>query len=534
MPLKKRLEILLQPDQLDLVFSGIARFFVLALLVIHPLTITSRTYYNITKTKLISFRIIFSVFMGALLLLALYAYWRTGSRKPKGQIQLRPYEWALLAYWIAMLIATLFAVYPKEAWLGSSLRNEGFLMQTAYLLTCIVIGRLYRPRQEDFLFFCIVAALVAGYGIFQFYGLDFLHFLPPQVADNKGTKLIYYSTMSNRNVLSTYLCLAFSIGTVSFCRIESPIRWGFLPTTLTVFYMLMAGNTEGGYLGLLFAFALAFPFLTDSRTHSFRLFSLLSGCMILLSIFGRTLEAFDWKAALRGMAPFGLPMAVVFLVLALVSRFAPLPSLSPKAYRIGWCIFLIIVLVAGSIILPLLAEITGSRALREAAAMLEGEFNDNFGSYRMFIWKRTITLIKERPIFGHGPDNFYPVFSDHFAEESWEKHGQDYDKAHNEYLQVWFDSGLLGLLSLLAFYLLAIWGARKRLGEPLPLALALAMLGFLGQAFFNFSTPFVHPIIWAIWGILAGMGDFPSIAKGKDKDLSVPPSIRSAYHPRWI
>ncbi len=42
----------------------------------------------------------------------------------------------------------------------------------------------------------------------------------------------------------------------------------------------------------------------------------------------------------------------------------------------------------------------------EMSQIMHGNFNDRFGSSRMFVWKRCIPLIKENPIIGTGPDCF--------------------------------------------------------------------------------------------------------------------------------
>jgi len=34
------------------------------------------------------------------------------------------------------------------------------------------------------------------------------------------------------------------------------------------------------------------------------------------------------------------------------------------------------------------------------------------------------------------------------------------------------------------------------------LALAAALLCHMAQAFFNFVSPFAHPVVWTLWGVL--------------------------------
>ena len=79
-------------------------------------------------------------------------------------------------------------------------------------------------------------------------------------------------------------------------------------------------------------------------------------------------------------------------------------------------------------------------------------------NHRFFIWKVSVEMIRTFPIFGLGFGSYqdhYAAFrdhqreTDHFKTLSWAQQHQDILHAHNEYLQVWVENGLIGMLGFL-------------------------------------------------------------------------------------
>ncbi len=70
---------------------------------------------------------------------------------------------------------------------------------------------------------------------------------------------------------------------------------------------------------------------------------------------------------------------------------------------------------------------------------------------RVMIWRDTIPVIAERPVLGHGPDDFAEPFSRYEGDDlkAFFMEGAIVDKTHNETLQVAATTGLLGLAAYL-------------------------------------------------------------------------------------
>jgi len=134
---------------------------------------------------------------------------------------------------------------------------------------------------------------------------------------------------------------------------------------------------------------------------------------------------------------------------------------------------------------------------------------DNGGSGRVFIWRRAITLVNERPLLGSGPDTFDLVFMPKYKEEvNVFRKNLIYDKAHNEYLQIAVTTGIPALLCYLVFLAtIGVKAVKNVKNNILLIPIGCSVLGYIVQAFFNISVVPVAPIFWALLGILAQFTD---------------------------
>jgi len=127
------------------------------------------------------------------------------------------------------------------------------------------------------------------------------------------------------------------------------------------------------------------------------------------------------------------------------------------------------------------------------------------GANRIYIWTRTIELIKEKPLIGYGLDNLDTVFLDKYSDEMERMFNQIYmvDRAHNEYLHIAVSSGIPALITYLIFIILCLkkgYDLTRRDIRYLPYFTAVS--AYLVQAFFNISVVSVAYIFWIFLGII--------------------------------
>jgi putative inorganic carbon (HCO3(-)) transporter len=186
-----------------------------------------------------------------------------------------------------------------------------------------------------------------------------------------------------------------------------------------------------------------------------------------------------------------------------------------------WLAYLVVLLLLGVIRGgKTLAGVTGGAVvfavfLLTAGAGVQERFQSTFDFVqnlpRSQIWQANLDMIKERPLLGWGYGN-YRKFRDPF----YERHpkADHTGHAHNTFLQIAVDSGLIGLAAFLFFFwsLLRIgWETYQRIppeDEPyrsMVLGALLSIVGFLigGLTQHNFGDAEVVIVMWAVAGLLA-------------------------------
>jgi putative inorganic carbon (HCO3(-)) transporter len=131
---------------------------------------------------------------------------------------------------------------------------------------------------------------------------------------------------------------------------------------------------------------------------------------------------------------------------------------------------------------------------------------------RLYIWDRTITLVRARPWLGWGLETLGEVFP--YDRPALVKlfgvRPVIVDKAHNDVLQMAVSVGVPGALAYIAFWaavVLAAFRLWKREADSARLLAAgwlAAIVGYLVQIQFSFSAVALAPIVWVLAGSAAG------------------------------
>ena len=142
------------------------------------------------------------------------------------------------------------------------------------------------------------------------------------------------------------------------------------------------------------------------------------------------------------------------------------------------------------------------------------EGNEDFATYRGYIWSRTLPLVKENLIFGKGADTFILQFPhEDFAGRYNIDHYTDdvnivIDKPHNMYLGTAVNTGVISAVALAAVYLIylieSIRTYRKHtfnsFKDYIGMGIAVAVAGFMVAGLVNDSTVQMMPVVYALIG----------------------------------
>lgn len=151
-----------------------------------------------------------------------------------------------------------------------------------------------------------------------------------------------------------------------------------------------------------------------------------------------------------------------------------------------------------------------SISIEATEVLTDGDNAEKGGGSRIFIWKKVIEMIGEKPYFGYGIENLAEPFVEKYESEMIEKYGYVLfvDKAHNEYLHIAVTSGIPSLIIYLVFILQVIKKGIKRLHvHPKYWPIMAALFGYLSQAFFNISVVSVAYIFWIFLGLASNYHD---------------------------
>ncbi len=153
--------------------------------------------------------------------------------------------------------------------------------------------------------------------------------------------------------------------------------------------------------------------------------------------------------------------------------------------------------------------------------------HESFATYRGYIWSRTMPLLKKYFFLGAGADSFTLVFPQHdYLGKAYNRFEDTLiTRPHNFYLQVAVQTGVLSMLSVLAFYILYLLQSLKlywkgefddyfsRIGA----AVLIGSLGYMVSSVFNDSTITVAPVFWGLMGVGLAMNHQVKIRQSEKK-----------------
>lgn len=245
-------------------------------------------------------------------------------------------------------------------------------------------------------------------------------------------------------------------------------------------YIGTIGNTDlvGAY------FCIVIPllfFILFTKSIKWRMTALLPLLLLLFTVYKMSVTA----------CVLGLAAALIFAI----------PMILKLKCR-GIIIYSGIILSLGITALVLIKFIDGVGFLHELHEILNGHLSPEFGSNRIRIWKDVLSVIHESPIIGKGPDTMilekFEKFSSYYPTLG-KTLTTSIDTAHNEYLNVLYHQGILGLISYLGIIFITF--TKK------PSALTVAALAYSVQAFFGISMCLTAPYFWITLALINKASD---------------------------
>ena len=358
---------------------------------------------------------------------------------------------------IANLAAFFMAPGKKAAWTGQEGRQFGLYMILMLFFMVLALTRGVRVPVWIFYIACLVAVAAVVMAVLQHFGHDVFH-LRRDIKEGQQERFI--SFFGNLNTYASYLAMVipffwgvFALSDRKALRIPA----GFCLTALAL--GVLPAKSDNIYIGL----AAAGIFLLFISIRRGRILEwtggafLLSAGLFLMAVLNRKLKGsrkhLNGAAKLlenrKGMAALFLLLAVLTVLFYLLKkrRKGVYDALSGKKTVMAAALLLVLLFTGGFLYL----RHTGSDLVR---------WNDKWGTYRGYIWRRGFSLFRDagpmQKLFGYGNETVRGFMHDRYYEEMTKITKQVYDNLHNELLQYLVTTGLFGMIAYLGWFITAM------------------------------------------------------------------------------
>ena len=423
-------------------------------------------------------------------------------------------DWSAIALVLSCTLSTLFSPYPKLAFWGeinehgvSAGRNNGLFLILIYVLIYFVITRFFRYKEVVFTALAVSCSVVYLLTVLNGYYLDPLNMLEQFKDSQPGVYMEFFSTIGNKNMLASFICVTLPVSAVMAVLTESLWRrLIYLAASGLGMMAMIIGDSDSAMLGTA-VFAMVFLVVFSRTTARLKRFFLTLSVMLasvgLLRLFSAAMgDNYKELGAIPKALLFSnyvyillAVCAVLTAVLYLVDGKKPGMRL-PKAVPAALGALFGLAVLTGFGIFIYFSAIDTETPLGDMEKLLR--MNDAWGTHRGIMWLRSFDIFADanpwQKLFGTGPDTFYFAFEKYF-EQLAEYGNSSTDAAHNEYINYLITIGIAGLGSYLAFAggaLVRGFKAAKR--NPAVLCCAAAVVAYLAQATVNIALPISTPL----------------------------------------
>ena len=450
------------------VLSKLTEIYIVYLITIFPLVVDKTGFFEILECKYNAFMIGFIAY--AISLLFTFVFFRIKDKvkifkKPKlSIIQILAIEF--LGICIVSTILSPFGM-DMDNLIGYG-RMEGIFTMCAYILTFLLIS-LFGKFKKDYIYLFIVSAIAFNsITILQFIGFNPLNMFQEGIGTHNVS---FMGTIGNVDFISAYFCIVFIISI--FTYIFNNDSLGRKTLSLVAIYMIyiifQVINVNGGRVAVLLTLLIMCPFVILNSRKISKAIDILAVIMFayFTNLFINPVYHYDIA---RVTLDFNISMLpIMFLVLSAV--FFVLARAFRKIkfnFETKKNIIIVYVIIAVMIILVLLVIYLYNFDSRfgmiyELHEILHGRLNDEYGTYRVFLWKRTLSMLNENTLIGSGPDTFTLRFMPKFTDDliAIDQYSIN-DTSANVYLTLCINVGILGSLTFIAFLVMLFRKAFKK------------------------------------------------------------------------
>lgn len=499
----------------------ITTIFLCYMFILYPLFLHDK-YFDITMTKYHILKvgiIIYAFFMCVAVSLKIMdgtAYQRKKKKSFDFRNSLQAEDVFMAAFLLSGFFAWLMADNRKAAFTGELGRRCGLQFMILMFVMYLCLACAYQLSAFVFPVFSIVSSAAYLLGICQHMGKDVFGLLN-NIAYNANS---YISTFGNINTFAGFICITLALF-MGFYLFERRF-WKKLIFGCSIvlgFASIITANSDIAYAGCGAAIvALLFIAVYFRKIYEYLQVALLGGIgytfmAYFIRYHGKNARKLTGLSLIAEHVGFLILCLAVLIVLLILCKWNALREKkksvkgqpvemneNPKASKSRMFLLAVVVFFI------MLAVVIYGRLHHWAVFT----FNDQWGTYRGFVWSRLIKLYQDFPflnkLFGNGNESVYSLMYANYHDEMLALTKTVYDNAHNEYLQYLVTLGAFGFISYLGLIISALINSVKY-GKKKPeiLIIGLGLFAYQIQAFFNVNQPITTPYAFLLMGLLAGM-----------------------------
>lgn len=417
-------------------------------------------------------------------------------------------DWAMLVLVASAAVSTVLSKYPMESVFGTAGRNNGLILLAVYGGVYFLISRCYLRQDYIFVGLAVCTAFVSLITLLNFFQLDPLWM---QEKLSQRDRDIFISTIGNRNLLSSYLCITLPVAVTLFVHTKDlKQQLLYALTGVLGFGALMCADSDSGFLGMGAFIAIYLLFYLRDVEQLKKFFLMLTVMLLggkLLSFLCLRLPH-KGLGALQAAVVHGTVTTVLLVLLVVLTGVLYLLHRAKPKLQLPTGIGKVLGLALGVGVLTVLVGMVYFTCIDPERAPLDLlRLDDSWGSHRGYMWRNSMDLFQtytwKEKLLGSGPDTFYYVFEPYF--EGLAKYGDNStNAAHNEYLNYLITQGAVGLgayLALIIGCVIHAWRQAKK--EPYYMVFLSAVLCYGIQSLVNIAQPITTPLFILFLGLCA-------------------------------
>ncbi len=488
------------------ILEKLSNIYIFFLLLIFPFLVDKTGFFRIFEVKWYSYVFVTSIYVILNIFIILYylVFKKTNIfTKCKPKI----IQWLALLFMLVNVISSFFSPYfsNHNLFIGVG-RGEGLLTMSLYSLSFIFISLFIKFKKKYINYFVISSIFISLICILQYIGFNPFN----MYQDGIGTHNVsFMGTIGNIDFLCALYTIYLSISFGAYVFLEDNTKFEKFIYTLSFllgFFIFGVINVRSGKVALFTTLVIIFPFLLKNNKR-------LSKFLLLIALF---LFAYAFNVFINPAFHYELGKIVlhyrfniyillfiiVISVLVLLSKYINNIKFdfSDKKKIVKYYYLSLLFLIMISALSIYFIDFK-SGFLYEIHELLHGNFKDEFGTYRVFLWKRTIKLIPEAPLIGTGSDTFVLRFMNKYTSDVAAIGTLTLnDTAANVYLTMIINIGILGLINYLSFLFFQIKEGIKKMNNYSKVLL-IAIICYIVEDFFNISLVITTPIFWLVMAL---------------------------------